>query len=337
MPVELGPDGKLYYVDEGQYYLNATAKVDGTDSPAGTQNHTFPIFFDNTAPEVLGTRYDNVNGNHYVSIALYDNHYVMGFQILSADGFYAFTDVVTIDDLVTEAGTISSLTFNVTNIVNAGFDSAVLMAYDYAQNEYVSYEFSLVHNTPEAKTVHVESNVAYVIGEQDFEIDAYVTPEGIYDETITWTSSDESIATVEATEIRYDAEAGRTYYEALVSTHSGRGNVTITATASNGTSDSYTFYVIGGNIYGGGVVEYPNGRPSEPSVPSEPSEGCDHEWSAWEYKDGFMKRTCANCGITDLAAASERTEEESNPNTGAPVSAIGAIAVLAAAAFVLKK
>lgn len=342
MPIEFGPDGKLYYIDEGQYYLNATAKVDGTDSPAGTQNHTYPIFFDNTAPEIFGTRYDNVNGNHYVSIALYDNHYVMGLQILSADGTREITEIVTLDDVVTEAGTICSITFDVTDFVNEGIDSAVLVAYDYAQNEYESYEFSLVHNTPEAASIDLlaEKNIAYILGQESFEVEAEVTvvADNIYEENITWTSSDESIATVEATgEVVYDAETGAAYYKAIVSTHDGKGMVTITATTSNGLSDSYSFYVYGGTVYGGGIIEYPNGRPSEPSVPSEPSEGCDHEWSAWEYKDGFMKRTCANCGITDLAAASERTEEESNPNTGAPVSAIGAIAVLAAAAFVLKK
>ena len=80
-----------------------------------------------------------------------------------------------------------------------------------------------------------------------------------------------------------------------------------------------------------------------------------HKWGKWyvarsatKYVEGLMRCDCENCGeyklrVIPKLSSSEDKEEESNPNTGAPVSsekyvsAISAIAVLAGAAYAVEK
>ena len=74
-----------------------------------------------------------------------------------------------------------------------------------------------------------------------------------------------------------------------------------------------------------------------PEVPEQPGKpACEHKWSEWKYENGFMKRTCDKCGITEFIPA-DRTEDESNPNTGAPVVFPIFAVVAAAAAVCIKK
>ncbi|MBQ7874437.1 MAG: CehA/McbA family metallohydrolase, partial [Oscillospiraceae bacterium] len=64
-----------------------------------------------------------------------------------------------------------------------------------------------------------------------------------------------------------------------------------------------------------------------------------HDWTKWEDKGAYSERTCPDCGFIERVYTG-RTDDEGNPETGAPVkatSAVSAIAVLAAAAFVLGK
>lgn len=69
----------------------------------------------------------------------------------------------------------------------------------------------------------------------------------------------------------------------------------------------------------------------------------EHDWSEWKtYAAGYAEHTCSKCGLTERVYTG-RTEDEGNPETGAPaasgsaVSAFAAVAVLSAAAYVLGK
>ncbi|MBQ7875636.1 MAG: S8 family serine peptidase [Oscillospiraceae bacterium] len=237
--------GSYNYLPDGKYYINATAEVDGTDSPAGTQTESFPIYLDSEAPQLLATQHDFYQGSNYVSVALYDNHYIMAFQVVDPSGMYAFTPAIPVDEA--EAGTTSVFTFNADAILAAGFTSAIIDVYDYAQNYYRSYEFSLESDTLQPAGVYINNKVMSISGAQSFEVEAYIDPEGLAEEdtVLTWTSSDESIATVEALEeTRYDEEYGITFYKALVTTSNVGGDVTISVSTPNGKTDSFTMTVV---------------------------------------------------------------------------------------------
>lgn len=53
--------------------------------------------------------------------------------------------------------------------------------------------------------------------------------------------------------------------------------------------------------------------------------GHDHTWGEWVPFDGGQKRTCEECGITEIVY------DESNPNTGA-ASVLGMAVLVSAAA-----
>lgn len=235
--------GYIGWLDNGTYHINVTAQVDGTDSAAGTQSVSFPITIDSQAPQLLSSHYEEVDGVPYVTIDLTDNHYLMAFQLVSPDGMMAFSPVIPVDE--TEAGTISSFTFDVSLLLEYGYTSAYVYAYDYALNG-VSAEFALNGDTEQATGVTIVNQNITKSGDGVIEIEAYIQPEGLEDTTLTWTSSDESVATVRATgETRYDSNAGITLYIAEVTTKNVDGTATITATASNGVSGSTTVTVIG--------------------------------------------------------------------------------------------
>ena len=307
------PTGAGLMFLEGQHYFNATATVDGTNSPAGTQTTSMPIYLDHEEPQLLGTKHEKIDGEDWVYLAIYDNHYNAACQLISPDYEKAYSDLVLIDE--DEIGKTTVLKFNTTNLVNAGITSARLDIVDYAMNETVSYEFSLEADTLQPSTIHVVNDIAFITGGESFIVEAYISPNGVSEEDagVTWTSSDERIAVVEALESGYDDELG-IIYRALVTTRPrAMGQVEITATTRNGKSDSTIVNVV---VKG---YEDPS-DPSDPSFPDLPTEpgkpSCDHDWSSWEYDNGFMKRTCDKCGITEFVPA-EKTEDETNPNTGA--------------------
>ena len=313
-------DNALAPLADGWYTINATAKVDGTNSPAGTKEHTMPIYIDGTAPEVIATRHDEVEGEHYVSFALYDSHYVMGMQLISPDGEYAFSDAVVFDDNVTEAGEILTFTYNVTGLVEAGFESLAVYAADYAQNESISYEIPLTEDLVPSESITLENQISFVYGEKTFEVEAYIEPSNILEDVI-WTSSDEEIATVEANGTRVD-ENGKIYYKALVTTKEAVGTVTITASTADGLSSSTNINVFSFKAY----LPYPD-YPECPEYPELPEFPDKPVWPDRPEDDSDKE-------------VIEKDEDEANPETGAPAngfSLLGAVAVVAACAVATKK
>ena len=239
-------DGFYSWLEDGQYYINVTAQVDGTDSAAGTQTTSFPIDIDSKAPQLVGHDFEEVDGVPYVTLDIYDENYVMAFQIVSADGLSAFSPAIPVDEA--EAGTTTSYTFDTSALLEAGYTSACVYIYDYALNGYSSYEFSLESDILQPTGVYINNQSMSVSGARTFEIEAFMEPEGLEAEAtaLTWTSSDESIATVVDTgRTRYDEDGNVTFYIAEVTTYNVSGTATITATTVNGKTASTTVTVVG--------------------------------------------------------------------------------------------
>lgn len=56
----------------------------------------------------------------------------------------------------------------------------------------------------------------------------------------------------------------------------------------------------------------------------------EHVWLEWYEEDGVWKRTCEECGITEIRGSEEN---EKNPNTGAE-GIMGMVALISAAGAV---
>ena len=238
-------EGFYSWREDGQYYINVTAQVDGTDSPAGTQTTSFPITIDSKAPQLVGHDFEEVDGVPYVTLDFYDENYVMAFQIVSRDGLQAFSPAIPVDEA--EPGTTSSYTFDTSALLAAGHTSACVYVYDYALNGYSSYEFSLESDNLQPIGVYINNQDVSVSGAQTFEIEAWIEPEGLEaaENVLTWTSSDETIATVRDTgRTRYDEDASVTFHIAEVTTYDVGGTVTITAATVNGKTASTNVTVV---------------------------------------------------------------------------------------------
>ena len=237
-------DGIMYsWLDDGQYYINATATVDGTDSAAGTQTISFPITIDSEKPKLLSHKFEMVDGMPYVTVEMTDNQYIMAFQIVSPDGMSAFTPAIPLEE--EEPGTTNSFTFAVDRALEAGYTSALVVIYDYALND-TTVEIPLNGDTIQPTAVNFNRMLYSVSGNQTFEVEVFVTPEDASDYTLSFSSSDESVATIRDTgKTRYDEDAYITLYTAEVTTKNITKEVTLTVSTSNGLSDSITFWVVG--------------------------------------------------------------------------------------------
>ena len=237
-------DGIMYsWLDDGQYYINATATVDGTSSSAGTQTITFPITIDSQKPALLSHKYEVVDGVPYVSLEITDNQYIMAFQIVSPDGMSAFTPAIPLQE--SEPGQVTSFTFAVDRALEAGYTSALVVIYDYALND-ATVEIPLNGDTIQPTSIQFNNRYTSVSGNQTFEVEFFVTPEDASDYTVSFSSSDESVATIRNTgKTRYDEDAYITLYTAEVTTKNITKEVTLTVSTSNGVSDSITFWVVG--------------------------------------------------------------------------------------------
>ena len=237
-------DGIMYsWLEDGQYYVHATATVDGTESAAGTQSITFPITIDSEKPKVLSHKFEMVDGMPYVTVEMRDNQYIMAFQIVSPDGMSAFTPATPLNE--SEPGKTTTFTFAVDRALEAGYTSALVVIYDYALND-ITVEIPLNGDTIQPTTVSFNSLLYSVSGNQTFEVEVFVTPEDASDYTLSFSSSDESVATIRNTgKTRYDEDAYITLYTAEVTTKNITSEVTLTVSTSNGVSDSITFWVVG--------------------------------------------------------------------------------------------
>lgn len=244
-PIYTDEEGYASYVPDGDYLYTVTAQVDGANSAAGTQSISFPISIDNQAPRLVSTVYEVVDGVPYLTLNLTDNNYLMGFQMVSADGETAYSPSYTVNE--DEKGAITSVTFNVSGLQAEGLKTARVAMYDYALNEATSDLFSLVSQDIEPDSVKINNQGITVSGASSFEIEAYIEPENAVNKELTWTSSNPGVATVVPTgKTRYDADGDVTFYGAVVTTSGMGGTAVITATASNGVSGSTTITVSSG-------------------------------------------------------------------------------------------
>lgn len=182
MSVTLAP---TYYLKDGQ-----------VDWDALSENATIsmPVVIDNTAPEIKSVEFvkdEETDAVTAIQVTVADNEYIAAIGLFTEDD--EAVEVIG-SDPEAEKGAEAVYTFDVTDREEAHYYVSIG---DYAMNQ-VLYKINLNAEELEAGVtgVTVDPDEALVIAGNTIKLTASVEPWGI-DDAVTWTSSDESIATVD--------------------------------------------------------------------------------------------------------------------------------------------
>ncbi len=196
-----------------EYYVGSDGSV-AWDKLSENASFTMPVVIDNTAPEIqdIALVKSLKTGETTIDVTASDNQYIAGvFLYDSKSNFIAGFG----SDSTAEAGQLCKYSFDMGET-----DKYLIQVYDYAAN-CSTYKINL--NDEEANgdiTVSLDKTSLELVKGATAKLTASVTPWGTPDETVTWESSDTSVATVN----KYG-----------VVTAVGKGSCTVTA-ISNGDS-----------------------------------------------------------------------------------------------------
>ena len=182
-----------------EYYVNEDGSVDW-DALGDGATMSYTAVIDNTAPElsdVVIDGYDPETGLwDTLTFTATDNRYIAAIAVFNDLG--EVLDVIPADLTVTEEGVPMEASFDYDYLYDNswfGTDRLLIQVYDYASN-ITNYKlnFDLEDLTSDV-TVYLPEEAGVILNSTT-KLDAEVYPWGV-DETLVWTSSDESIATVD--------------------------------------------------------------------------------------------------------------------------------------------
>ena len=210
-----------YYLEDGPYTYRIDARIDGEEE---FQTSEYPIFIDNEGPTVVDHTYAEVDGKPTLTVRVTDNHYVMAAQLVDEDYTKALSDIVAVEE--TELGTVTTLTFDLTDVQADGYKLCRLNLVDYAWNETLTDVFSTVSQDIQPHTISLSPyQITASVDSRDSEIVAYIDPANAVDQTLVWSSTDESVARI--------ASVSEDTHSAVID-YVGPGECEIRATAANG-------------------------------------------------------------------------------------------------------
>ena len=192
-----------------EYYVDEEGNVDW-DALGDGATFAMGITVDNEAPVLKDVSLSMLNNT--LSVEVSDNQYIAAVALFDAAGTTAL--VVEGSDPDQSAGDTVSYTLDLTDINGSGF---LLQAFDYAGN-VVTYEINVQIGQiiDWVDSVSVSPAEVSVLAGDTVSLKAAVTPANTQNASVVWTSSDDSIATVDA--------SGKV-------TGVSEGTVTITATS----------------------------------------------------------------------------------------------------------
>lgn len=188
---EEGDSYELSLTMAPEYYVDDEGNVDW-DALGHGATLSMPFTIDNTAPEVTdveGSILHSDNGQFTVTVT--DNQYFAGADLYDRNGEY----LDSFRGEASEDGTEWTFTVDITG---RGWDDGVylLQVYDYAMNCTTYRIFNNIETTSVVEEVVLSDEYLKVMVGSSTVLTATVLPSNIEDDTVTWTSSDEKIATV---------------------------------------------------------------------------------------------------------------------------------------------
>ena len=229
-PIDGNDELGYWYLEDGPYTYRIDARIDGEEE---YQTSTYPVYIDNQGPTVVDHTYGIVDGKPTLTVRVTDNHFVMAAQLVDEDFTTALSPIIAVEE--TELGAISTLTFDLTDVQADGYKLCRLDLYDYAWNETLTDVFSTVSQDVEPHTVSLSPyQITASIDSNDSEIVAYIDPANAVNQTLVWTSTDESVARI--------ASVSENTLSAMID-YVGPGQCEIRATAVNGVFGTCPIYI----------------------------------------------------------------------------------------------
>ena len=220
-PIGGDDESGYYYLPDGPYTYRIDARIDGESE---YQTSEYPIYIDNQGPQVVSHTYSVVDGTPYLTIQITDNHYVMAVQLVDDGYTKALSGIVAVEE--TELGAVTTVTFDLSEVQEDGYTMCRLAMYDYAWNESLSDLMSTVSQDIEPQVISLSPYVITAsVDSGTSEIVAYIDPDNAVNQTLTWSSTDESVARV--------ASVSEDTHSMMVE-YVGPGSCQIVATACNG-------------------------------------------------------------------------------------------------------
>lgn len=200
---------------DGSYTYNVTGTVGGKE-----QTISFPVVIDKEMPEVAKSEISEENGNKIWKVTVTDNHYVQAVAAVSPSGT-RLTDMQAVT--ATQAGIETVVKFDLNSPAFKDLESAKIALVDYADNQIITSAYDLSGKSTDPESVSLDKTQLDLQVGQTSTLSASVLPLGATDKTVTWASSQNSVASVSTNgEVTALAE----------------GEATITATTTNGKSSS---------------------------------------------------------------------------------------------------
>ena len=200
-PLPEGTTVNLTLTAAPEYYANEDGTYDLSGLGEGTTFST-QLTIDNTAPEILAIG-DNETSTLYVSVI--DNEYVAAIHLYSADGEEFLGALpVGVPEMVASLGS------------DWPDDVYLIQVFDYAGNAATYRVFLNKDVTESVEGVSISATELTLIKNNSAQLVAKADPMTLADRSVTWTTSDETVATVD---------------ENGVVTAVGAGECAITATA----------------------------------------------------------------------------------------------------------
>jgi len=184
-----------------EYYVNEDGSVRWDDLGEGAKM-SIPVVIDNTAPDIVDVSRETTDDADVMTVMAHDNQYIAAVALLTEEGelvhYYPGLSFLKRGQQYDYDFDLTALfTDEETGEVSVP-DHLLVSVYDYASNQST---YKVNFNTEELEDPDVQvtlnTNEAVIVNKGSIKLVATVTPWGFEDESVTWTSSDESVVVVD--------------------------------------------------------------------------------------------------------------------------------------------